>query len=1027
MHKMKFGIRLQYVLYTFIVTLIISGLITTYAVIDKKSDSIHENTIKAQSLATILSETLVSPLYELKVDKMDRFISHTLSDLDITHVFVIDNEGYILTDGTENNNFRDEYITDLYPVLNNENGDNIYSLDDQQALLINKKITTASGQELGTVVIRTSLSRANKSVQNSTYNMFIISSAAIALGLLLSIIVANTQIKPIRKIKNATKKIAQGELHTRLSIHRNDELGGLAKAVDHMADQLLQTTVSKKYINKIIDTMPDGLIMLDEKGHITQANPYIDNLFNLQEGSLIGSDFEDIFSHVDQSPLTNDTNESDILINGVSYPVSISCTKMLNSTNENETLVIIHDIRKQKELEKEREQALIKAQESSQLKSEFLASMSHEIRTPMNGVLGMLQLLMRGDLSQQQQHYAAVARTSADTLLVLINDILDFSKIEAGKLELEIIDYNLRSHFEDIANTMAISAQEKGLELCLDISLISAQNVKGDPGRLGQILTNLVGNAIKFTRQGEIVIQASVTKTDSNSLALHCSITDTGIGIEEDKLDGLFESFTQVDASTTRKYGGTGLGLAIANKLCIQMGGKLEVASEVGNGSCFSFSIILLGSETEKIKLPSMDLINKSVLLVDDNRTNRNILHRLLESWGADVTEANNGLGALEILDQSPSAFDLALLDMQMPQMDGLTLGKEIQTRTSIADIKLILMTPINEANPGNLYTAGFSAYCTKPLTRTNIIESLTRAIEDKVNPDQGQSKITHEASPNVSPDLTSRQPSTTQYRILVVEDNIINQQVALGILEGFSLKADIANNGIEALSALNNAPQQAPYHLLLMDCQMPDMDGYEATRSIRSGKGGERYKNIPIVAMTANAMKGDKDLCLKAGMDDYISKPVEPESVSTKLYQWLPKDPLNTTNIKQQKSSPAMDIIKNSCSWDQTSFLQQVGKNPQRANKLLDMFFERTPALLVQLKIALASQSSSQKEITQTIQDSAQVLGGLQLASTARDIFLALDQDNRTQANKLFSRLEVEYAELETEMKHYKKHKKIY
>jgi signal transduction histidine kinase/DNA-binding response OmpR family regulator len=555
-------------------------------------------------------------------------------------------------------------------------------------------------------------------------------------------------------------------------------------------------------------------------------------------------------------------------------------------------------------------EAKIRAEAGSKAKSEFLASMSHEIRTPMNGVLGMLGLLDKESLTNEQHHKLSLAQASAKSLLSLINDILDFSKVGAGKIDLEIIDFNLRALLGEFAESLALKAQEKGLELVLDVTHIEQSTVRGDPGRIRQILTNIVGNAIKFTEQGEIVIYSELLPASGGKLRLHCKVSDTGIGIPVDKQGQLFEVFTQADASTTRKYGGTGLGLSIAKRLCELMGGSIAVSSEEGQGTCFEFSLLLETSTCSKHVIPEMSMDGLRVLVVDDNKTNREVLKGQISHWGATVVGAEDGPMALTVLEQqfevsNEQPFDIAFLDMQMPNMSGAMLGREIKADVRFNDIKLVLMTSMSNSENSHFYSnLGFDAHFPKPTTTDDLLKALTVVLENEDALKQSESLVTSDyvkaldvlaqAQNDIEDTLTKKsntlesEPSDSQWpanaRILLVEDNSINQLVAQGILEALGLSADFAVDGQEALNVLAGAPEQTPYTLILMDCQMPIMDGYETTRNIRAGRAGSRYLSIPIIAMTANAMNGDKEKCLEAGMDDYVSKPVDPESLKALL-----------------------------------------------------------------------------------------------------------------------------------------------
>ncbi|GHB57068.1 hypothetical protein GCM10008107_02460 [Psychrosphaera saromensis] len=555
-------------------------------------------------------------------------------------------------------------------------------------------------------------------------------------------------------------------------------------------------------------------------------------------------------------------------------------------------------------------------------KSEFLATMSHEIRTPMNGVLGMLELLEEDGLTKEQLRKAQVAKSSAHSLLGLINEILDFSRLDAGKMELESIDFDLSALVGDTSLAVAFMAQEKGLELVLDLSQINDCMVKGDPAKLRQILTNLLGNAIKFTESGEIKVTVSTSNLSQNNTGqkqpdknenmtgIHIEVSDSGIGIPRLKQEQLFEPFTQVDASTTRRFGGSGLGLAICHKIITLMDGTITVSSVEGQGSIFSIDLQLIQSDIVTQPLPSLELSGVEVLIVENNKSSCSVLQRQLEKWGAIVYTALSSEQALSLCDEKHAkkqgkAFDIALINKQLADINGVELGELLRSKQNSKNIPLAIMTNLGTKDDANYVSSlGFSGYFTKPIIANDLISTLSFILQcgDLATPSLNQAtrlsntksdiKTTKASIPlesnlsQVEDTQSDKIKSVNKYKILLVEDNKVNQQVADFMLTKLGYEFELAENGLEAVTILSN--KQDHFDLILMDCQMPEMDGYQATRHVREDNAGKLNQTIPIIALTANAMEGDKEKCLAAGMDDYLSKPIQLAKLKKILEEYL-------------------------------------------------------------------------------------------------------------------------------------------
>lgn len=846
---------------------------------------------------------------------------------------------------------------------------------------------------------------------------------------------------PLHQLLRATQKAAEGDFEQKLPELINNEIGQLARGFG----QLLEARRSYEFmledntntIQKMLDDLAEQKFAMDQHALVTTTDTdgiinFVNDKFAATSGyskeellgenhRILNSGFHDkeFFAHMYSTLSKGEVWHGEIrnrAKDGKLFWVATTIVPFLGDNKKPRSYIAIRtDISDRKKAEQELTQARDTAEEATRLKSRFLASMSHEIRTPMNGVIGMLTLLLKSSLDKTQQHHATLARDSAHSLLSLINDILDFSKVEAGKLELESRDFDLCMEINNTILALAQNAQEKQLELILDTTQLEFTSVKGDSGRIKQILNNLISNAIKFTEKGEILVKAS-TYRDGERAVFNCSVSDTGIGIPNDKIPQLFESFTQVDASTTRRFGGTGLGLAIVKQLCKLMNGNIKASSRVGRGSQFEFWVELI--RNNKGSPPSANLSSHNILLVAPNASNRQMLSSLLHSWGADVVQAGNTDLARQYL-QGPSKRQrnhfCAIIDMTL---DPTAVSELIDTirRDGPEQSRIIIMKPIADQTST---IDGVDGIISKPVISNELVKAFDSLAPSKVDPLMGLPwKETTDTGSHNNP----ANPKQQNRRVLLVEDNNVNQLVAHGMLQEINLDCDIAANGVEALELLRNNSFEFPYLLVIMDCQMPLMDGYETTRQIRSGAAGENCKTIPIIAMTANTMKGDRETCIAAGMDDYIDKPVDVDTLHTVIDKWLchVNEKSQALAAKQEKQSEKKNTDCNKV-WDMDDALKRAGGKEINLQLLCKVFINDVSFQVESLRKSLQSEHYEEANaLSHAIKGSSGNMGACKLQKSALKMEAACKENNRQLVQQLWPDFQDQFKELKQELENW-------
>jgi PAS domain S-box-containing protein len=796
----------------------------------------------------------------------------------------------------------------------------------------------------------------------------------IALLIALAAYLQRRILAPMRRVARAAGRLAEGKRDARVPEAGHGEVAQLAESFNAMADTLgrreQQLRVANERFQGILDHSTTLISVKDLDGRYLVVNRAWQEATRLTIDRVIGRTAAEMLPP--ESAARIGAADEEVARTGrvVEFEdqrgertwLTIKFPIMDEDERPTAIAAMASDI-------SDRRRALAQAVEASRSKSEFLANMSHEIRTPLNGVIGMTELLLQTDLTTEQREFAQTAAGSGQALLQVISDILDFSKIEAGKLELDVHDFDLHELMEDTCDMLAPEAQGKGVELVAWMASDVPAFVRGDRGRMRQVLTNLLSNAVKFTERGEVTVAVTAERREGDATVVRVAVTDTGIGIAPDKLSSLFDSFSQADTSTTRRYGGTGLGLAISRQLTALMGGKIGAESVPGEGSTFWFTARLGAAESAPTSArwrPPMPVATHA-LVVDDSATNRKIVAEYLASRGARVAGAGSGPVALEVLREAAERgdpFELVVIDFHMPGMDGLELATLIRAETSLRAVRIVMLTSVG-GHRAAAREAGVTHYLTKPVRRERLLDTVAEALADE-----------EPRAPVPAPRPAAPAPNAAGPHLLVAEDNEVNQLVICGMLAKRGYTVDVAADGAQALAML----AAGDYAAVFMDCQMPELDGYEATERIRAGEpAGER---IPIIAMTAHAMAGDRERCLEAGMDDYLAKPLRGGDLDAALGRWLGHTDPPAEAVADPVQAATEGLI------DEARMHTFRDDYPEIAGELLTLFLDSTPPLIDELRTACAgADETALKRVAHKLKGSCVNVGAIGMATLCRAI----------------------------------------
>ncbi|MGH9688161.1 MAG: response regulator [Candidatus Acidiferrales bacterium] len=900
-----------------------------------------------------------------------------------------------------------------------------------------------SHERIGTIYLKSDLEPLYSRARNSSEIMLAVICASFITAYFLASRLQRTISEPILDLARvAFARSIRKDFSIRATKRSNDEVGSLVDRFNEMLDQIearevalqkahddlesrveertreLQKEITERrqtekaleerstFLDSLIKNTPIGIVAVDDRHAVQMCNPAFEKLFRYRQRDIGGKHLYELITapEVDQEVQTNRTRmvrgQITHLVtrrkrsDGSLVDVEAYSVPLLIEGKVTGAVLLYQDITERKRAEEALRRAKSAAEAANRAKSEFLANMSHEIRTPMNGIIGMTELALDTKLNLEQREYLTMVKSSADSLLTLINDILDFSKIEAGKLEVEQIDFAFEQTLGETIKVLGMRAQQKGLELAWRVAPGIPERLKGEANRLRQVLVNLVGNSVKFTGRGEIAVEVEKEAEDSAGMILHFRVRDTGIGIAKEKQKMIFEAFTQADSSASRKYGGTGLGLAITTRLVNLMGGRIWLESELGQGSTFHFTARFQFAAEKGAEHPAIEpalLAGVSVLVVDDSKTNRISLTEMLTRWGmrAEAVESGRtGLKALEAAEKENRAFQLLITDMQMPEMHGLELLAKIRESAALRNTPAILLSSsVQSEEASHARELGISAYLTKPIQPAELHKAVANALE-RATPSQESAK--EEQSPSAE--------FAHGMKVLLAEDNPVNRKLATALLEKHGNRVLVAENGREAMAIL----EREKADVVLMDLQMPVMDGFEAIRAIRA-KERRDGGHLPIVALTAHAMQGDRERCLEAGADDYVTKPIRTAELFAAMERATTREeaPKGNSGPRSSRGDVALDV---------GAALDRVEGDRELLDELVRLFIEGSSAAMQEMRQALSERDAHALDrLAHTMKGSSGSLGANRVSEAALVLEMRARSGALENAGELIGALQVE------------------